>query len=122
MPPLQFLAIPLMSILVLPVLIGAAIYFRKRSDFHKRLIILATVEFISPAAARLAILAGATPLPGLMLNDLFILVIAARDLVTLRRVHPATLWGGLLIFISQPVRFLVSGTHAWLSFAAWLTG
>jgi hypothetical protein len=57
-----------------------------------------------------------------MLNDLFILVIAARDLVTLRRVHPATLWGGLLIFISQPVRFLVSGTHAWLSFAAWLTG
>lgn len=121
-PPLQFLAIPLMSILVLPLLIGSAIYFRKRSDFHKRLIVLATVEFISPAAARLAILAGATPLPGLLLNDLFILAIVARDLVTLRRVHPATLWGGLLILISQPLRFLISGTHAWLAFAAWLTG
>jgi hypothetical protein len=121
-PPLQFLAIPLMSILVLPVLIGAAIYFRKRSDYHKRLIMLAYVEFVTPAAARLIIMAGlAVPL-AFALCDLFVLAIVARDLVTLRRVHPATLWGGLFLLASQPTRFLMSGTHAWLSFAQWLTG
>jgi hypothetical protein len=121
-PPLQFLAIPLMSILVLPVLIGAAIYFRKRSDYHKRLIILANVEFVTPAIARLMILAGPGPAAGFLLADLFLVAIVVRDLVTLRRVHPATLWGGLFLFISQPVRFLMSGTAPWLSFAAWLAG
>jgi hypothetical protein len=121
-PPLQFLAIPMMSILVLPLLIGAAIYFRKRSDYHKRLIILASVEFVSPATARLAILAGSSPLLGLLLVDLFTVAMVVRDLVTLRRVHPATLWGGLLILISQPLRFMISGTQPWLAFAAWLTG
>jgi hypothetical protein len=121
-PPMQFLAIPLMSILVIPVLVGAAIYFRKRSDYHKRLIILANVEFVTPALARLMILAGSAPPAGFALADLFIVAIVARDLVTLRRVHPATLWGGLFLFLSQPIRFLISGTHPWLSFASWVTG
>jgi hypothetical protein len=121
-PPLQFLAIPLTSILVLPVLIGAAIYFRKRSDYHKRLIILANVEFVTPAVARLMILAGLGPPVGFALCDLFVLAIVGRDLVTLRRVHPATLWGGLFLVVCQLVRFPMSGTHAWLAFARWLTG
>jgi hypothetical protein len=121
-PPLQFLAIPLMSILVLPVLIGAAIYFRKRSDYHKRLIMLANVEFVTPAAARLMIMAGLGPPVGFALCDLFLLAIVTRDLVTLRRIHPATLWGGVFLVACQPTRFLISGTHAWLSFAGWLTG
>ena len=121
-PPLQFLAIPLMSILVLPVLIGAAIYFRHRSDYHKRLIMLANVEFVTPAAARLMILAGLGPPVGFALCDLFLLAIVARDLVTLRRIHPATLWGGIFLVACQPTRFLISGTHAWLSIAGWLTG
>ncbi len=121
-PPLQFLAIPLMSILVLPVLIGAAIYFRSRSDYHKRLIMLANVEFVTPAAARLMILAGLGPPVGFALCDLFVVAIVARDLVTLRRIHPATLWGGLFLLVCQPTRFLMSGTQAWLSVARWLTG
>jgi hypothetical protein len=120
-PPLQFLAIPLMSVLVLPVLIGAAIYFRKRSDYHKRLIMLATVEFVTPAAARLTILAGLGPPVGFALCDLFLVAIVVRDLVTLRRVHPATLWGGLFLIMCQPTRFMMSGTEAWLTVARWLT-
>ena len=43
------------------------------------------------------------------------------DLATLRRVHPATLWGGLAIVISQPLRLAISGTGLWLGFARWLT-
>ncbi len=43
------------------------------------------------------------------------------DLLTLRKVHPATLWGGLALVVSQPLRLMISGTPAWLAFAGWLT-
>jgi hypothetical protein len=69
-PPSQFLAIPLMSVILLPVLIGAAIYYRKRSDYHKRLIMLANVEIVTPAAARLFGLMGTNPLLGFLFMDL----------------------------------------------------
>ena len=120
-PPLQFLAIPLMGVLVLSVLVGSAIYFRKRSDYHKRLIMLANVAFVTPAAARLMILAGLGPPAGFALCDLFLLAIAARDLLTLRRLHPATLWGGVFLLACQPAAFMLSGSHAWFAMAQWLT-
>ena len=43
-------------------------------------------------------------------------------MVTRRRVHPATIWGGLLIVVSPPLRLTISGTPAWTAFAGWLTG
>jgi hypothetical protein len=120
-PPLQFLAIPMMSVLVVPVLIGAAVYFRKRADYHKRLIMLANVEIILPATARLLLLAGLPPPVGFAVGDLFLVAIALRDFATLRRLHPVTVWGGLFLLISQVARFAIMGTPAWLSFAKWLT-
>ena len=39
-----------------------------------------------------------------------------------RRLHPVTLWGGLAIIVSQPLRLVVSGTEAWLAFARSATG
>lgn len=120
-PPLQFLAIPLMSVILVPVLVGAAVFYRKRSDYHKRLIMLANVEIVTPAAARVFGLLGTSPLAGFLFMDLFVVAIAIRDLVTLRRLHPATLWGGLLVLVSFPLRVAVSATPAWLAFARWLT-
>jgi hypothetical protein len=55
------------------------------------------------------------------LADLFIVVMLVYDLSTRRKVHPATIWGGLLIVASQPLRLMISGTPAWLAFAGWLT-
>jgi hypothetical protein len=55
------------------------------------------------------------------LTDLFIVALLAYDLVTRRRIHPATIWGGLVIVASQPLRLMVSGTSAWLALAGWLT-
>lgn len=37
------------------------------------------------------------------------------------RMHPVYVWGGLLIVVMQPLRLVLSGTEAWLSFAHWLT-
>jgi hypothetical protein len=33
-----------------------------------------------------------------------------------------TLWGGLLIVVSQLLRLVVSRTDGWLAFARWATG
>ena len=119
-PPLQFLAIPLASVILVPVLVGAAVYYRKRSDYHKRLIMLANVEIVTPAAARLFGLLGTSPLVGFLFMDLFVVAIAIRDLVTRRKLHPATVWGGALVVVSFPLRLAISGTPAWMTFAKWL--
>ena len=62
-------------------------------------------------------------IPGVfLLSDLFVVACIAYDMATLRRVHPATIWGGLAIVLSQPIRLAISGTGLWLGFAAWITG
>jgi hypothetical protein len=55
------------------------------------------------------------------LADLFIVACVVYDLSSQRRVHPATVWGGLAIVLSQPLRLAISGTALWLGLAAWLT-
>jgi hypothetical protein len=120
--PLSFLAIPLFDMVVFAALVGAALYFRHRADVHKRLMTLATISLLSAPIARLPFaLLRAGPPAFFGLTDLFILACIVYDLATRRRVHPATIWGGLLIVASQPLRLMISGTPAWLAFASWIT-
>ena len=121
-PPLGFLAIPLFDMFVFAILVGTALYFRRRLEAHKRLMTLSMISLLAAPIARMSFL----PLPPgpptfFGLADLFILAILVYDLVTRRKVHPATIWGGLLIVVSQPLRLMISGTPAWLAFAGWLT-
>src|SRR6266511_4836388 len=53
--PLSFLTIPLGDMLVFAILVGAAFYFRRRVDAHKRLMLLATIALLPAAVARLPI-------------------------------------------------------------------
>jgi len=48
--------------------------------------------------------------------------IVARDLKTRRRVHPVTLWGGLLLVISGPLRLALAQTDGWLVLSNWMVG
>ena len=122
--PLAFLTIPLGDMLVFAILVGAGFYFRRRTDVHKRLMLLATIAILPAATARLpfAFIQEFGPLAFFGLADLFIVVCLLYDLYTRRRFHRATIWGGLLIVVSHPLRLFVGGTQAWLSFAEWLTG
>jgi hypothetical protein len=119
---LSFLAIPLFDMLVFAILVGAALYFRRRLEAHKRLMTLGMIGLTSAPIARLhfPVLPPGPP-TFFGLTDLFIVVMLLYDLVTRRRIHPATIWGGLLIVASQPLRLMISGTPAWLGFASWLT-
>lgn len=119
---LSFLAIPLFDMVVFAILVGSAIYFRRRLEAHKRLMTLAMISLLAAPIARLhfAFLPPG-PLTFFGLSDLFIVALLVFDLTTRGKVHPATIWGGLLVVASQPLRLMIAGTPAWLGFAGWIT-
>ena len=121
-PPLSFLAIPLFDMLVFAILVGTALYFRRRLEAHKRLMTLAMIALTSAPIARLHFpMLPPGPPTFFGLTDLFVVAMLVYDLTTRKRIHPATIWGGLLIVASQPLRLIISGTPAWIAFAGWLT-
>lgn len=123
-PALQFLIVPLGDMVVFAILIGVALYFRRRLDIHKRLMLLAALTFLGPAIARIPLnfIANGGPLAFYGLTDLCILAFIAFDTIRHRRLHPAFLWGTLFIFAMQPLRIFLAGTDAWLRFATALVG
>jgi hypothetical protein len=120
-PPLLFLAVPLFGMVVFGALVGAAVVLRRRSAFHKRLMLLATLELVTAAVSRLPYVEDWGPAGFFGVTDLFVVAIAAYDYATAKRIHPATLWGGLVLVASQPLRLAIGGSPPWLAFAAWLT-
>ena len=121
-PPLQFLAIPIFDMILFAAFVWLAIAQRGNSQTHKRLMLLATVNLVTAAIARWPGVLPLGPLAFFGLTDLFIVALAIWDFRTRGRLHPVTLWGGLLIIVSQPLRLVVSGTAGWLAFARWATG
>jgi hypothetical protein len=121
--PLAFLTIPLGDMLVFAILTGAAFHYRRRADYHKRLMLLATISILPAAVARLPFdfIQQYGPLAFFGLPDLFVVVCLAYDLVARGRFHRATVLGGLLLVVSHPLRLVVGNTQPWLSFAEWLT-
>lgn len=121
-PPLQFLAVPLFDMVLFPLFVGLAIAGRGDPQAHKRWMLLATINLITAAIARWPGMLAYGPPAFFGLTDLFIVALAIWDRRSRGRLHPVTLWGGLLIIVSQPLRLVVSGTAGWLAFAGWATG
>src|SRR5882672_10381123 len=91
LPGVAFLAIPLMTIVVFPALFGSALWLRRRTDYHKRLVLLATLELVTAAVARLPVVADGGPPAFFGVTDLFVVAIAVYDWRTRGRLHPATI-------------------------------
>jgi len=120
-PPLQFLAIPIFDIVLFALFVGLAVALRRNAESHKRLMLLATINLVTAAVARWPRVLEAGPIAFFGLTDLFLVALAIWDFRTRGRLHPATLWGGLLIIVCQPLRLVVMGTQPWLAFARWAT-
>ena len=120
-PPLVFLAVPMFDLVVFAALVGAALWFRRNPAMHKRLMLLAMLAVITAAIARLPGVLPYGPPAFFGLTDLFLLAGIAWDKWTRGRVHPAYVWGGLFLVLSQPLRLVVSGTDTWMRIATWLT-
>jgi uncharacterized membrane protein YozB (DUF420 family) len=118
-----FLLLNLTSILSFSILVGAAWYFRRSAQAHKRIMLLAMVGGLAPPGiARLPAVSGHTPaIAGVVL--VFLLIGPIYDLFTRKRVHPSYLWAFLpLILTAPPVVTAFSATEAWHRVAAWLMG
>ena len=118
--PLAFLIVPLGDMLIFSVLIGLALYFRRKLQIHKRLMLLAAINLLTPAIARipLSFITNGGPLAFFGLTDLVLLGFVAWDTFKHRRLHPVFLWGTVFLIAMQPLRLLLAGTTVWMNFAA----
>ena len=123
-PPLVFLAIPIGVALVFGVFVGAAVLMRRRSDWHKRLMLLASIAILTPAIARLpveAIHAGGIVL-FFALTDLLAIACAGYDAFRNKRLHPAFGWGTLGLVLAQVGMLVLAGSSLWMGIARSLAG
>jgi hypothetical protein len=115
------------DILCFAVLVGFAILFRRQPEVHKRLMLLATVGGLMPAAlshiiGHSSFLRGFHPAIILIPYTAFLFAGAVHDRMTSARIHPVSLWVALGVFVFSNLRAAVIGpSDAWRAFATWLT-
>ena len=106
------------SLLAFGILIAAAVYLRARSESHKRLMLLATINLLSAAIQRIPLdfidSGGVLAVFGLL--DLFIVVCVVYDTARHRRLHPAFAWGALLSILWPVLAIMLGGSSAWGKF------
>ncbi len=110
---LAFLLGLFMDVTAFAVLATLAVAMRRRAQVHKRLIVFATLALLGPALIRIPIIEGLT-------TPIFIallLSVVVYDLLSLRRVHAATIWGGGGLFVSGLLQVPLGETTLWLSAA-----
>ena len=110
----ESLAGTIISLTMFLALVIAAVLLRRSPDWHKRLMLLATIVVLWPAFFRFRHLMPFVPRPelflGLLLADLPILVAAVRDRLRWGRVHPAWTYVGSAVFVEQLVEVLAFGS------------
>lgn len=90
--PAQFLALDWVNILVFAGLVAAALWLRRRTDWHRRLILSATICVIAPALGRMLVLAGVmSPWNNTLALLAYLAIAMLADWRIRGRVHPAYL-------------------------------
>jgi hypothetical protein len=105
-------------------LVIAAVATRRRSDWHKRLVMLATIQVLWPAFFRLRHLLPAVPHPdisfALVMAYSPILIAALRDHWRYGRIHPVWLFVGPALVIEQSVEFAFFDQGPLRPFGQWI--
>jgi hypothetical protein len=108
------------------VFVATALYWRRRSEIHKRLMLLACCSILFPALGRIptsvdTVLFDSVGFWGLIaITELPPLVCIAYDTIKHGRLQPAFGWGGAILLSSFPALMLMGGSDAWLRFLTWL--
>ena len=110
---------PVFAITTFAVLVGAALWVRSNAAAHKRLMLLATIALLGAAVGRwpFDIIRRVPPLINAIL-DLMVMSIAVFDYSVLRRVHRATIAGGLFLMAMLYGAFFVGLSTPWNRVAA----
>ncbi|MDQ6629911.1 MAG: hypothetical protein M3Z29_15920 [Pseudomonadota bacterium] len=127
----RFSYVPLSSVVLFAGFLAVAIAAVKRSEMHKRLMLLAMIPLMQAATARIFMtlfaprdaigpppVAVALP-PGLLVDGLLIAAMV-YDWRTRGRPHPVYLIGGSLLLADQLLSAPISATATWMSIARWV--
>lgn len=116
------LAFGMFDIIVFAALVGWAIYWRKRPDWHKRLMLSATILLLGAAVVRIVAFNGIHDPRYFELAEygsaiIFFIPCFAYDWATHRKVHPANLVGLTLILMDLTIQPIVLAWGPWNVFA-----
>lgn len=105
-------------------LVIAGLMTRRRPDYHKRYMLLATIVVLWPAWFRFRHYFPSVPNPeiwfALVLADSLIVISWAWEWIQFRRIHPVILWGGLFVIAEQTIEVMAFDSPAWRMAATWL--
>jgi len=116
-----FLLIPLVDMIVFPAFFGAAIYYRRKPELHRRLMLVATTELLTAAVARLNLENYVTAhwsVFVIWLSPIYLAMI--YDYLTKRIIHPVYVIGIIVLSLTM-LRVFATQTEAWLSIARMIT-
>jgi hypothetical protein len=110
----MFIYRPLEDIVFFGAALGLAIHWRRRPDFHRRLMVLASCALTPPAISRIPVIHSLGMV--YLVTDLLVMTAILYDLNTIRRVHAVYRWGLgigvtgqaalLLVMSKQPAPFV----------------
>jgi FtsH-binding integral membrane protein len=119
--PLFFYIIPLSDMLVFAPLIFLAYRARRDSATHKRLILVATIDLMIAAIARIPVsFVHRNAAHAGMVSCAFLLVLVAYDLWSTHKVHRATLWASAFMVFVYAIRIPIGRSGTWHAFAGWV--
>jgi hypothetical protein len=106
-------------------LVAGGVYLRRNAAAHKRLMVLASSSIVGPAFATTRpvgrMLEPWLPASGLVFTIACFLAVVVYDVVTRKRVHPATLFAvGLYIGLAVVVGFVAFSTNLGTALVEWL--
>ena len=122
-PPPLALALSAFDIIVFAILVGTALYYRKRPDWHKRFMLSATIVLLGAPMFRAVVHSlgrgdmAKVSIVSTLLVDAFFLPCFAYDLLTRRRIHPAYLVALALIVLDQVAQATVVSWTPWIKFS-----
>ena len=119
----QFVMLPFGDIAVFAGLVAWGAVLRRRPDWHKRLMTMATVGLITPALARIPAVSAIGPPGFIALTLAAVLAVIAFDWIAHGRPHPANLWAGAIVGVARPLLlFTVAVSPPWLALMDLLRG
>ncbi|HEV7489654.1 MAG TPA: hypothetical protein VGO25_02535 [Rhodanobacteraceae bacterium] len=111
----------LIQMLFFAALVTLAILLRRRTDYHKRLMVLTIACMLPSVLARLPVdfMSNGLIMLGL---DAFVIVCVGIDTLRHRRLHPAFAWGGGLFIGIFHLALPLLSTPTWIGFGTRLLG
>lgn len=126
----------LASLVMFSACFALAVWFRRQSAVHKRLMLIASMPLVSPALDRVARIPAVNEFLGPLLSWfpapteiafatlaflLLLMSVVLYDLISARRVLPGTYWGLFSVLVITPAAtFAIMSSGAWVTFVRWV--